>query len=104
MSGETITKTVDTYYILIHPIKESRGNITFYNFTLEYLFQQKAKSILFSTYLFFVFHGELWLMWSLRGQGHSANGEDMGKLDCWCISTKGHPTRKQTHFFEAICG
>ncbi len=67
-------------------------------------FNRKQKSILFSTYLFFVFHGELWFMWSSRGQGHSANGEDVGKLDHQCSSTKGHPTRKQTNFFEAVCG
>jgi hypothetical protein len=52
---------------------ESRGNIQFQYFTLKY-FNSKQKSILLSLNLFFVFHGEAWLMWNLRGQGHSDKG------------------------------
>jgi hypothetical protein len=52
---------------------ESRGNIQFQYFTLKY-FNSMQKSILLSTNLFFVVHGELWLMWNLGGQGHSDKG------------------------------
>ncbi len=83
--------------------EQRKHNLLKFYFGILISTESNNKSILFSTYLFFVFHSELWLMWSSRGQGHSANGDDVGKLDHRCSSTKGHPTRKQTHFFEAVC-
>ncbi len=42
----------------------------------------------------------MWLMWSSKGQSHSANANDVGELDRRRSSTKGYPTRKQTLFLK----